>query len=63
MIIARMPNSQRMALIDCLIELMRRIDTPEVFIDCSQSPPVETRPGDLIRLLSEAPEEYTCNST
>jgi hypothetical protein len=44
-------ESQRMALCTVISEQMRRPDGPEVHIDCSQSPPVETTLGDLLAIF------------
>jgi hypothetical protein len=47
-------RSQQMALLDLIMEHLGRKDSTEVFINCSESPEVETTPGELLALISKA---------
>jgi hypothetical protein len=56
-------QSQQMALRDVLIDLIQGVargmpGAPEVFVDCSTSPPTETTPYDLLKLLDTARPEH-----
>jgi hypothetical protein len=55
--IVALTRSQQMALIDLIAHSLRcRCDSRiEEFIDASTSPTVRTSPGELLRLVSEAP--------
>lgn len=56
-IVFRLTNSQRMALLDILMEHWTQCnDVTESFVDCSQSPVVETQYGDLLRLFTDMSE-------
>lgn len=52
-IVYRLTNSQRMALLDALLEHLRCPDHTECFINCSTAPPTETTLGDILLLFSE----------
>jgi hypothetical protein len=52
-IVYRLTNSQRMAVLDALMEHLRCKDHTECFINCSIDPPTETTLGDLLLLFSE----------
>lgn len=46
--------SQKMALTDALVEHIRCPNSTEVFVNCSETPPIETSIGELIRLVTDA---------
>jgi hypothetical protein len=46
--------SQKMALTDALVEHIRCPNSTEVFVNCSEQPPIETSIGELIRLVTDA---------
>jgi hypothetical protein len=46
--------SEKMALTDALVEHIRCPNSTEVFVNCSEAPPVETTIGELIRLVTDA---------
>jgi hypothetical protein len=46
--------SQKMALTDALVEHIRCHGSTEVFVNCSESPAVETSIGELIRIVTDA---------
>lgn len=52
-IVYRLTNSQRMALLDALLEHMRCPHATASFINCSLDPPHETTYQELILLFSE----------
>ncbi len=52
-IVYRLTNSQRMAVLDALLEHMRCPHSTQSFINCSTAPPTETTLGDLLLLFSE----------
>jgi hypothetical protein len=47
-------RSQQMALLDMIMEHLRCAAATGVFVNCSESPAVETTPGDLLTLVTEA---------
>jgi hypothetical protein len=47
-------GSQKLALVDALLELIRIPDTTQKFVDCSRTPAVETTVTELLELVAEA---------
>lgn len=47
-------GSQLMALRQVLIDHMSSKGSPEVYVDCSQDPPVETTPEELLNIFADA---------
>lgn len=47
-------GSQKLALVDALLELIRTPGTTHTFIDCSRTPSVETNLTELLRLVTNA---------
>jgi hypothetical protein len=52
--IVALTNSQRMALVDLIIEHMLARSTSEEFVDCSSPDMPVTRPRDFLILLDQA---------
>lgn len=46
-------GSQKLALVDALLELVRTPGTTQTFVDCSKSPAVETTVTELLRLVTQ----------
>jgi hypothetical protein len=52
-------SSQKLALVDALLELIRLPGSTQTFVDCSKTPPVETTVTDLIRLVTDSKSNTT----
>jgi hypothetical protein len=50
----RFTSSQKMALVDALLELLLIPHATQLFVDCSKAPPVETNVTELLRLVQDA---------
>jgi hypothetical protein len=50
----RFTGSQKMALVDALLELLLIPHATQLFVDCSKDPPVETNVTELVRLVQYA---------
>ena len=53
----RVTSSQKLALVDALLELLTTPNATQLFIDCSVDPPVETNVTELLRIVTDAPIE------
>jgi hypothetical protein len=53
----RVTSSQKLALVDALLELLTSTSATQRFIDCSVDPPVETNVTELLRIVTDAPFE------
>ena len=54
-VVLRLSRSQHMALLDVLLEHIRRGDGTQLFIDCSTG--TETSTGELLQLISDSLRE------
>jgi hypothetical protein len=50
----QLSSSQKLALVDALLELIRIPGTTQTFVDCSKTPAVETSVTDLLKLVTES---------